>query len=158
MRAANIVVRPLKSPALARIVFVRTKTGLLVVHPACVRDLPIFDSRLRTPIFAPVIRLLIALMSVFSLALSPVAANAAPAGQDAMAGCVTQKDMPAKPADRSKMDCCTPVCQLSPAAALLADGDTSANRIVSRGEMHAPAGVQTLKSFAPTAVDPPPRA
>jgi hypothetical protein len=97
-------------------------------------------------------------MSILSLTLSPVAANAAPVGQDAMAGCVTQKDRPAKPADRSKMDCCTPVCQLSPAAALLANGDPSAHRMVSRGEMHTPAGVQALKSFAPTALDPPPRA
>jgi hypothetical protein len=96
-------------------------------------------------------------MSLFSLALSPVTANAASVGQDAMAGCVTHKHMPAKPADRSKMDCCTPVCQLTPAAALLA-GDPSAQRIVSRGETHTLVGVQALKAFAPTALDPPPRA
>jgi hypothetical protein len=116
----------------------------------------LFDSRLGNPIFEPVIRLLIALMSVFSLALSPVAANAAPS-QDAMAGCMTQKEMPAKPADRSKMDCCTPVCQLGPAAALPA-GDPSVHRMVSRGETHTRAGVQALKSLAPAALDPPPRA
>jgi hypothetical protein len=96
-------------------------------------------------------------MSVFSLALSPVAANAAPVGANAMPGCVTHKHMPAKPADRSKMDCCTPVCQLSPAAALLA-GDPSVQPMVSQGETHTFVGVQALKAFAPTALDPPPRA
>ena len=82
----------------------------------------------------------------------------ATAAPNAMPGCTMDDKMPAKPVDHSKMDCCTPACQVSSAAALLPQRAPTANQSIDRGELHASVVVKALDSFAPTGLDPPPRA
>jgi hypothetical protein len=104
-----------------------------------------------------VIRLVLFLLSALALALSPVAVNAAPFGQDAMAGCDMHQKVPAKPANHGKMDCCTPACQASSPAGLVSQRDASSDGAVRGGELHVRYAANKPVSFAPTGLDPPPR-
>lgn len=92
------------------------------------------------------------------LALSPAAATRAIAAPAAMAGCTMdhqQRHMPSNP-DHSKMDCCTPACQMAAAAALPAEpGRASASP--ADGAVHNGAAVRALASFNVRGLDPPPR-
>jgi hypothetical protein len=105
-----------------------------------------------------VIRLLIPILCALGLAFAPVVAGAAPAPNSAMLGCTMDGKMPAKPANHMKKDCCTPACQMSSAAALLPERDSAADQIVTQGELHPAIAVKAFESFAPTGLDPPPRA
>ena len=65
--------------------------------------------------------------------------------------------MPAKPANHSKMDCCTPACQITAAAALLPariSADTPLNRTAA---LHERTVMKEFPSFSPSGLDPPPR-
>ncbi|MES2326223.1 MAG: hypothetical protein V4499_02680 [Pseudomonadota bacterium] len=102
------------------------------------------------------IRLVLALLSALALALNPVSVQAAGFGQDSTMSCGMQQKMPAKPANHGKMDCCTPACQVSSAAALLPDHDL-ADQVTNGEQLHAAMALSKLSSFAPTGLDPPPR-
>ncbi|MES2326225.1 MAG: hypothetical protein V4499_02690 [Pseudomonadota bacterium] len=107
-------------------------------------------------ILISVIRLLLALLSALALTLSPVAASAAAAAPAAMANCGMKGEMPAKP-DHAKMDCCTPACQASSAAALLPISTEGADGVNHERAPLATIPAKELISFAPTGLDPPPR-
>ena len=64
--------------------------------------------------------------------------------------------MPSKPAERSKMDCCTVVCQMG-AAALLPLQLAAETPPKSDGVIHNRTQVKELASFAQSGLDPPPR-
>lgn len=104
------------------------------------------------------IRLLISIVCALGLAFAPVGAGAAAAPSSGMPGCSMNDKIPAKPSDHAKKDCCTPACQVSSAAALLPQRDHAADQMISRGELHAAIAIKALESFAPTGLDPPPRA
>ena len=100
------------------------------------------------------IRLLLALLSAFALALSPVSATAA--APASMADCGMKGEMPAKP-HHSKMDCCTPACQASSAAAMLPQRGEASDGVSHERAPLSTIPVKRLISFAPTGLDPPPR-
>ena len=103
------------------------------------------------------IRLLLAVLCSLGLALSPALTAGAIAAPAAMPGCTMGEHMPAKPVDHSKMDCCTPACQIAPAAALLpAPASTDARLGPNRG-LHIRPAIAAVASFSPSALDPPPR-
>ena len=109
------------------------------------------------PYFDPVIRLVLAVLCALGVALGPLATSGAIAGQAAMPGCKMGGHMPAKPADHSKMDCCTPACQVTSPAILLPDRATDSSAIVADGALHDRTIVPELASFSPSGLDPPPR-
>ena len=106
------------------------------------------------PYLEAVIRLFLAALCVIGLALAPTAGLATPS---AMPGCTMEGHMPAKPADHSKMDCCTPACQISAAAALLPERVADAAPLKSNGALHGSAPAKELASFTASGLDPPPR-
>ena len=103
------------------------------------------------------LRIFIALFCALGLALSPVAATGAVSAPATMPGCTMGEHMPAKPADHSKMDCCTPACQISAAAALLPEPGSASEPLKANGALHDRAAVQELTSFTSSGLDPPPR-
>lgn len=108
--------------------------------------------------FDRVIRLFIAVLCALGLGFSPMATNVAVANQTAMPGCtMDQRQMPAKPADHSKMDCCTPACQISAAAALLPDRGSADAPYDGGGRLHDRTPTKELASFTASGLDPPPR-
>ena len=102
------------------------------------------------------IRLFLAVLCAGGLALSPMATNDAFAAPAAMHGCAMDGHMPAKPAERSKMDCCTVVCQMT-AAALLPERVAEQAPIKSGRALHARSPAKKLASFTESGLDPPPR-
>ena len=109
------------------------------------------------PYLEAVIRLFLAALCSIALAFSPAATSGAIAAPDAMPGCTMGDHMPAKPADHSKMDCCTPACQISAAAALLPERVADAAPLKSNGALHGSAPAKELASFTASGLDPPPR-
>jgi len=114
------------------------------------------DSRCSSLILAHVTRLLISMLCALGLAFAPVAANGMSFDQQPMAKCDMQHKMPSKPAHHGKMDCCTPACQVSAAAALQPQLGV-ADRLTSGKELRVTAAATQLDSFASTGLDPPPR-
>jgi hypothetical protein len=104
-----------------------------------------------------VIRVFLAALCALGLAFSPVATSAAIAVPAAMPGCAMDGQMPAKPVDHSKMDCCTPSCQVSAAAALLAEPSSAASPLKANSALHDRATLKELASFTASGLDPPPR-
>jgi hypothetical protein len=104
-----------------------------------------------------VIRLFLAVLCALGLAFSPGATSGAIAAPSAMPGCTMDGHMPAKPADHSTMDCCTPACQVSAAAALLPQRTSEEAPLKINGALHDRAAVTELASFTATGLDPPPR-
>lgn len=102
------------------------------------------------------IRLFLAVLCALGLAFSPLATTGAIASSSGMPGC-TMGHMPAKPADHSKMDCCTPACQTSAAAALMSDRDLASDLSASGGVQHDRTPTKELASFTASGLDPPPR-
>lgn len=96
------------------------------------------------------------MLCAFGLAFGPAATSGAIAASAAMPGCTMDGHMPAKPADHSKMDCCTVVCQMT-AAALLPERSADAAPLKSNGALHIRSAVKELASFAESELDPPPR-
>jgi hypothetical protein len=103
-----------------------------------------------------VIRTLLILLGAFALAVSPVAARGSVAASMPMSDCTMDKHMPAKPADHSKMDCCTPACQIT-ASALLPDRNAGGAPLKSDGALHGRNAVKKLASITLSGLDPPPR-
>ena len=103
-----------------------------------------------------VIRLFLAALCSIALAFSPAATSGAIAAPAAMPGCTMDGHMPAKPADHSKMDCCTVVCQMT-AAALMPERVADAAPLKSNGALHDRAPAKELASFTASGLDPPPR-
>ena len=103
------------------------------------------------------IRLLLAIFCALGLALAPVTANAAAAPSGTMPGCTMDGKMPHKPVDHSKMDCCTPACQIASAAALLPQPFAGSEPLIRDGALHRRASAKTLASFISAGLDPPPR-
>ena len=110
-----------------------------------------------TPYLKRVIRFFLAVLCSLGLALSPAVTSGAIASPTAMPGCTMDGHMPAKPVDHSKMDCCTPACQISAAAALLPDPGPAAAPLKANGALHDRAAVKELASFTASGLDPPPR-
>jgi len=104
-----------------------------------------------------VIRLFVAALCALALAFSPAAASNAVAAPSTMPGCTMDGHKPAKPADRSKMDCCTQACQMTAGAALLPQRLADGPRLQSNGALHDLAPEKALASFTATGLDPPPR-
>ena len=107
-------------------------------------------------ILTPVIRFFIGVLTALALALSPVAAVSAMAAPSAMAGCMSDGHMPAKPTDHAKMDCCAPFCQTAPAA-LMPELNRAGEALQSDRAPHDQAAGRELPSFRPSGLDPPPR-
>ena len=103
------------------------------------------------------IRLVLAAFCALALAFSPAATSGAIAAPYGMPGCTMNGHVPAKPAQHSKMDCCTPACQVSAAAALLPGRTADAAPMKADGALHDRARAQELASFATGGLDPPPR-
>ena len=103
------------------------------------------------------IRLLISILCAIGLALTPVTATAAAAPSSDMAGCTMDGKMPAKPADHSKMDCCTPACQTSASTALLPSRDAGSGAYAA-ATMNEFLPVKELAGVTSSGLDPPPRA
>jgi hypothetical protein len=108
------------------------------------------------PYLDRVIRLFLAVLCAFGLAFSPTATSAAIAVPAEMPGCTMDGRMPAKPADQSKMDCCSGVCQVT-AAALLPERVVDAAQLKSNGALCRRAAAKELASFTASGLDPPPR-
>ena len=106
---------------------------------------------------ASVIRLFLAILCSLGLVLSPAATSGAFAASNAMPGCTMDGHMPAKSADHSKMECCTPACQLSSAAALLPEPSTASLVQKRDGTLQVLAATKQLASFLASGLDPPPR-
>lgn len=104
------------------------------------------------------IRLLISILCALGLAFAPMTASAAAAPRFGASSCTMDGKMPIKPDDHARMDCCTPACQLTSAAALLPQRDGAPPRLVATGQRLTSASVAALESIAPSALDPPPRA
>jgi len=104
-----------------------------------------------------VIRFVIAILCALGLGLGPAATSGAIAAPSAMPGCTMDGHMPAKPADHSKMDCCTPACQISAPAALLPERSSDAAQAAASGSPHDRAAAKELASFTASGLDPPPR-
>lgn len=102
------------------------------------------------------IRLFLAFLCSFGLAFSPVATNGAIAAPNDVPGCTMDGHMPAKPADHSKMDCCTAACQMA-APALLPEQTSAKAALKINGAVHDRAAVKELASFTASGLDPPPR-
>ena len=102
------------------------------------------------------IRLFLAILCALGLSFSTTATNGAIAAPVTMPGCTMDGQMPAKPADHSKMDCCTVACQMV-APALLPEPIADAALLKSNGAMHDRAAVKKLASFTGSGLDPPPR-
>ena len=105
------------------------------------------------PYFDRVIRVFLAALCAIGLAFAPTAVLAS---SSAMPGCTMDGHMPAKPADHSKMDCCTAACPLS-AAVLLPEATADAAPLQANGALHDRAPAKELASFTASALDPPPR-
>ncbi len=101
------------------------------------------------------IRFFLAVLCALGLAFSPVAASGAIAAPSGMPGCTMDGHTPAKPADHSKVDCCTPACQVS--AAALSERTSAAAPLKVNGSLHDGAAVTELASFTASGLDPPPR-
>ena len=102
-------------------------------------------------------RLFLAMLCALGLAFSPAATSGAIAAPAAMPGCTMDGPMPAKPVDHSKMDCCTPACQISAAAALLPQRIADGTPLERNGALHDRGAVKRLPSLKVTGLDPPPR-
>jgi len=103
------------------------------------------------------VRLVLALLCAVGLALSPAVTAGAAAASGAMPGCTMDGHMPAKPAGHSKMDCCTPACQITAAAALLPERNADTAPMTAIGESPDSSVARELASFTPSGLDPPPR-
>lgn len=121
------------------------------------RGFPYLTSNAGNHIVALVIRLFIGVLATVALALSPAAVANARAAPSAMPACTMGGHVPVAPADHAKMECCTPACQLSPAAAFLHDRHAAAEPVQSAGARHASVAVEKLPSFTSSGLDPPPR-
>lgn len=110
-----------------------------------------------TPYLDRVIRFFLAVLCSLGLALSPAVTSGAIASPTAMPGCTMDGHMPAKSADHSKMECCTPACQLSSAAALLPEPSTASLVQKRDGTLQVLAATKQLASFLASGLDPPPR-
>lgn len=108
-------------------------------------------------ILGGVIRLLISLLCALGLALAPVTAIAATATMNGTPGCTMGGHMPAKPADHSKMDCCTPACQMSAPAAMIAEPVAASEPLLHDRDLVASAPAKELASVHSSGLDPPPR-
>ena len=107
-------------------------------------------------ILVGVIRSLIIMLCAAALAFTPTAASRATAAPAAMPGCAMDGHMPKMPAERSKMDCCAVVCQMT-AAALLPEHVAGQAPIKSGRAVHDRAPARELASFTESGLDPPPR-
>jgi hypothetical protein len=103
-----------------------------------------------------VIRLFLTALCALGLAFSPAATSGAIAAQSATPGCAMDGRVPAKPVDHSRMDCCTPACPVSSAAAL-SDGIADAAPSQPNAVLLDAAAVKELASFTARGLDPPPR-
>lgn len=121
------------------------------------QSLGAIDTRIGPHILTRVIRLLVSMLCALGLAFAPVAPNAAVSQTNGMLGCAMDGKRPAKAADYSKMDCCTPACQAGSAAALLAAPSEPGDGLAHERALLSTAPVTRLISFAPTGLDPPPR-
>jgi hypothetical protein len=110
-----------------------------------------------TPYFDPVIRLFLAVLCALGLAFAPVTAIAATATMNGTAGCTMDRHLPAKPSDHSKMDCCTPACQMAAPAALLPERASISDALPHDRGLVASAPAKELASVASSSLDPPPR-
>lgn len=123
----------------------------------CAARLPSgLTSLIQTPYYDRVIRLFIAALCAFALAFSPAVASGAFADPAGKPGCAMNGQMPAKPVDHSKIDCCAPACQIS-AGALLPNRIADEAPLESNGALHDRAAVKELASITVTGLDPPPR-
>lgn len=104
-----------------------------------------------------VIRLCLTALCALALALSPAATSGAIATPAGMPGCTMDGHMPAKPTDHAKMDCCTPACQVTAAAAFLPAPTASSVPLYDSRALHARAAETELASVEASALDPPPR-
>jgi hypothetical protein len=109
------------------------------------------------PILRRVIRLLISILCAVGLALTPVTVSATAAPSSDMAACTMNGQMPAKPADHSKMECCTPACQASSSAALLPSREAGSGAHAT-ATMNVFLSVKELAGVTSSGLDPPPRA
>jgi len=105
----------------------------------------------------PVIRFILSLLCVLGLAFSPVATNVARANPAEMAECTMDQSAPARSSDDSQKSCCTPACQLAPAAALLPEPSSRRSLQTSKGAERLPDATKELASFRTSGLDPPPR-
>ena len=103
------------------------------------------------------IRFILALLCAVGLALSPTVTSGAIAAPATMPGCTMGEHMPPKPADHSKMDCCTPACQISAAAAMLPERAATAGPLKMKAPLRMNAPAKELASFTASGLDPPPR-
>lgn len=110
-----------------------------------------------TPYLDRVIRFFLAVLCSLGLALSPAVTSGAIASPTAMPGCTMDGHMPAKPVDHSKMECCTPACQLSSAAALLPEPSSTSLLQKRDGVLQPRIAAKELASFLTSGLDPPPR-
>jgi hypothetical protein len=107
--------------------------------------------------FMRVIRFLLSVFVAIGLAFSPAAPAIAMAWPAAMPGCSMGGEMPDHPADHSKMDCCTAVCQAPAAAALLPQRDAAGESLPVDRQALVELSAKALLSLSGTALDPPPR-
>ena len=96
------------------------------------------------------------MLSALGLAFSPVATSGAIAVPSGMPDCTMDGHTPAKPADHSKMDCCTAACQMM-APALMPQRNTAGAPLKANGALHDRSAVKELASFTASGLDPPPR-
>lgn len=108
-------------------------------------------------ILGGVIRLLISVLCALGLAFAPVTAFAAATTMNGTPGCTMDGHMPAKPADHSKMDCCTPACQMSAPAATIAEPVAASEPLLHDRGLVASAPAKELASVHSSGLDPPPR-
>jgi hypothetical protein len=118
-----------------------------------------FDQGLAKIYFMAVIRILLAVFIAIGLAFSPAAPAIAMTSPAAMPGpgCNMGSGMPDHPADHSKMDCCTALCQAPAAAALLPDRGAAGESLCVDGQALTELSAKALLSLSRTAVDPTPR-
>ena len=104
------------------------------------------------------IRFILAALVTIGLALGAPATSGAIAGPaTTMPGCTMAGHVPAKPANHSKMDCCTPACPISAAAALLPERTASAAPLDRNAVRRERTAWRESPSFSPSGLDPPPR-
>lgn len=106
-------------------------------------------------------RLLIGMVVALGLALAPAAAEAGAAIASNELACAMAKampDQPDMPANRSKIASCMIACQILPSAALLPAKQTAVSAVGPSSAHLSWGAVRQLRSFASSALDPPPRA
>lgn len=121
------------------------------------QSLGAIDTRIGPHILTRVIRLLVSMLCALGLAFAPVAPNAAVSQTNGMLGCAMDGKRPAKAADYSKMDCCTPACQAPSTAPLLPSKDAAGQAQPVKLELPIWAPVKELSGVKSSGLDPPPR-